>query len=124
MSRSFNWWLRQMLPITILDTQAGLKGLTASAWETIAPHMVTDGFFFDVELLACARAANLRIEEIPVMVTYIDPTTVRMVTHGWAMIKDTVRLRKSLRNAKLSHQIAGNPVRAAAPMIRPVAETV
>jgi len=97
MSRSFNWWLRRMLPINILDTQAGLKGVTAKAWNTIGPRMTTDGFFFDVELLARAGAANLRIEEIPVMVTYIDPTTVRMVTHGWAMIKDTMRLRRNLR---------------------------
>jgi dolichyl-phosphate beta-glucosyltransferase len=97
MSRGFNWWL---LPIAILDTQAGLKGLTAKAWEIIGPRMTTDGFFVDVELLARAGAANMRIEEIPVMVTYIDPTTVKMVTHGWAMMKDTIRLRKNLRHEK------------------------
>lgn len=100
MSRGFNWWLRQMLPIKILDTQAGLKGLTAKAWEEIGPQMHNDGFFFDVELLARAGAANMRIDEIPVFVKYIDPTTVKMVTHGWAMIKDTLRLRKNLRQAK------------------------
>lgn len=102
MSRGFNWWLRRMLPIRILDTQAGLKGLTADAWETIGPRMTSDGFFFDVELLALAGAANLRIEEVPVLVTYIDPTTVKMITHGWAMIKDTMRLRRSLKKAKKS----------------------
>jgi dolichyl-phosphate beta-glucosyltransferase len=101
MSRGFNWWLRQMLPIKILDTQAGLKGLTARAWEIIGPQMTSDGFFFDVEFLARAGAARMRIDEIPVFVKYVDPTTVRMVTHGWAMMKDTVRLRKNLqKNAK------------------------
>jgi dolichyl-phosphate beta-glucosyltransferase len=100
MSRSFNWWLRQMLPITILDTQAGLKGITAKAWKTIGSQMSVDGFFFDVELLARAGAAGLRIEEIPVMVTYIDPTTVKMVRHGWAMMKDTLWLRRDLRRVK------------------------
>jgi dolichyl-phosphate beta-glucosyltransferase len=102
MSRGFNWWLRRMLPIRILDTQAGLKGLTAAAWQTIGPQMTSDGFFFDVELLALAGAADMRIEEVPVMVTYIDPTTVRMITHGWTMIKDTMRLRRSLKRAKKS----------------------
>lgn len=97
MSRTFNWWLRQVLPIRILDTQAGLKGLTADAWAKIGPRMTTDGFFFDVELLARAAHAGLRIEEVPVMVTYVDPTTVRMVTHGWAMIKDSLRLRRAMR---------------------------
>jgi dolichyl-phosphate beta-glucosyltransferase len=100
MSRGFNWWLRQMLPIRILDTQAGLKGLTATAWEIIGPQITSEGFFFDVELLALAGAANMRIEEVPVMVTYIDPTTVKMITHGWAMIKDTVKLRRALKKAK------------------------
>ena len=105
MSRSFNWWLRRMLPIGILDTQAGLKGITARAWETVGPKITSDGFFFDVELLARAGAANLRIQEIPVMVTYVDPTTVRMLTHGWAMMKDTIRLRKSLRREKIQSRL-------------------
>ena len=97
MSRSFNWWLRQMLPITILDTQAGLKGITAQAWNVLGPQMTTDGFFFDVELLARAGVARMRIDETPIFFKYSDPTTVRMVTHGWSMIKDTVTLRRKLR---------------------------
>jgi dolichyl-phosphate beta-glucosyltransferase len=97
MSRSFNWWLRQMLPITIGDTQAGLKGITAKAWDVLSPAMTTDGFFFDVELLARAGAAGMRIDESPVFFKYYDPTTVRMVGHGWSMIKDTIRLRKNMR---------------------------
>jgi dolichyl-phosphate beta-glucosyltransferase len=100
MSRSFNWWLRKMLPIEILDTQAGLKGITAAAWEKIAPEMTSDGFFFDVEFLARAGAAKMRIDEVPVLVKYVDPTTVRMLNHGWAMIKDTVRLRTALRRGQ------------------------
>jgi len=97
MSRSFNWWLRQMLPITIGDTQAGLKGITAKAWDTLAPDMTTDGFFFDVELLARAGAAGMKIDESPVFFKYYDPTTVRMVGHGWSMIKDTIKLRRKMK---------------------------
>ena len=99
MSRSFNWWLRQMLPITIGDTQAGLKGITAKAWDAIAPDMTTDGFFFDVELLARAGAAHMKIDESPVFFKYYDPTTVRMVGHGWSMIKDTLKLRRRMRKS-------------------------
>lgn len=100
MSRTFNWWLRRMLPISILDTQAGLKGLTSKAWETIGPAMETDGFFFDVELLARAGADSMRIDEAPVFFKYVDPTTVRMVNHGWKMIKDTMKLRRTMRKIK------------------------
>jgi glycosyltransferase involved in cell wall biosynthesis len=97
MSRTFNWWLRKMLPISILDTQAGLKGMTAAAWERLSPHMRTDGFFFDVELLARAGAAGMKTGEAPVYFSYVDPTTVRMVRHGWPMLFETLKLRKSLR---------------------------
>jgi dolichyl-phosphate beta-glucosyltransferase len=96
-SRALNWWLQRMLPITIHDTQAGLKGMTAAAWERIGPHMTTDGFFFDVELLARAGAAGLKLAEAPVRFTYVDPSTVRLVSHGWSMFKDTRRLRRRLR---------------------------
>jgi len=96
MSRSFNWWLRRMLPITILDTQAGLKGLTQNAWQLLGPRMTSDGFFFDVELLALAGTAKLRVAETPVHVTYVDPTTVKMISHGGSMILDTLRLKYRL----------------------------
>lgn len=97
MSRSFNWWLRKMLPITILDTQAGLKGMTAAAWQRLSPHLRTEGFFFDVELLARAGSAGMKTGEAPVNFRYVDPTTVRMVKHGWSMFFETLKLRKRLR---------------------------
>lgn len=97
MSRAFNAFLRWMLPITILDTQAGLKGFSAQAWNTIGSHILTDGFFFDVELLAYAGAANLTIKETPIYFEYVDPSTVQLVKHGWSMILDTIRLRWRIR---------------------------
>src|SRR5580704_13929609 len=97
MSRAFNAFLRMMLPIKVLDTQAGLKGFTAEAWNKIGPNVLTDGFFFDVELLAYAGAAKLSVKETPIYFDYIDPTTVKMVTHGWSMIIDTIKLRWRLQ---------------------------
>ncbi len=112
MSRAFNWWLRRMLPIKILDTQAGLKGISAQAWETIAPKIATDGFFFDVELLAWAGAAKMRIDETPIKVKYIDPTTVRMISHGWSMFRDTLKLKRRMRGSA-----AGKELEAPSPMV-------
>jgi dolichyl-phosphate beta-glucosyltransferase len=96
MSRSFNWFLRHVLPIRILDTQAGLKGLTDKAWEIVGPQMTSEGFFFDVELLARSQASGLIVRETPIVFRYADPTTVRMVKHGWQMLFDTLRLRRRL----------------------------
>lgn len=96
MSRAFNLWLRWMLPISILDTQAGYKGMTAAAWNRIAPRLQCDGFFFDTEMLAHAGALELDIRQTPAHFKYLDPTTVRMVQHGWSMIWDTLKLRRRL----------------------------
>src|SRR5256885_641881 len=86
------WWVRHMLPIDILDTQAGLKGLSLRAWSKLAPQISSDGFFFDVELLAWAGAMKMNVVQTPVSFRYIDPTTVKMVRHGWPMILQTLRL--------------------------------
>lgn len=97
MSRAFNFWLRKMLPIRIGDTQAGFKGMTAAAWSRMAPRLEVDGFFFDTEMLAHAGAMKLDIRETPAHFKYLDPTTVKMVRHGWSMIWDTLKLRRRLR---------------------------
>jgi hypothetical protein len=86
-----------MLPIRILDTQAGFKGMTAAAWHRIAPRLKVDGFFFDTELLSHAGALQLDVRETPAHFRYLDPTTVKMVRHGWSMLWDTIRLRRRLR---------------------------
>ncbi len=39
----------------------------------------------------------MRIDEAPVYFSYVDPTTVRMVNHGWKMIKDTLKLRRNMK---------------------------
>jgi dolichyl-phosphate beta-glucosyltransferase len=96
MSRAFNFFLRQVLPIKILDTQAGLKGVTGKAWQVVGPKMTCDGFFFDVELLSRAQIEGLVLHETPIVFRYADPTTVRMVRHGGQMILDTLRLRRRL----------------------------
>jgi len=95
-SRGLNLWLRAMLPIAIHDTQAGLKGVTAAAWERLGPRITTDGFFFDVELLARAGQVGMTVAEAPVEFRYVDPSTVRLISHGWSMLKDTWRLRRRL----------------------------
>jgi len=93
-----------MLPIEILDTRAGLKGLSLEAWAKLAPNIRSDGFFFDVELLAWAGAMKMNIVQTPVSFRYIDPTTVKMVRHGWPMILETLRLRTRLKAAACSER--------------------
>lgn len=62
--RVFNWLVRLLVVPGISDTQCGFKLLSAAAVETICPKMATDGFAFDVEMLALARQHRLAVREI------------------------------------------------------------
>jgi glycosyltransferase involved in cell wall biosynthesis len=101
MSRLYNAWVRRMLPIAARDTQAGLKGIRLAAWQRLAPALRVDGFAFDVELLARAGQAGMTIVETPVSFRYVDPTSVVMLRHGWAMLFAVLRLRRALRQRPL-----------------------
>jgi len=57
--------------------------------------MTTDGFFFDVELLARAGAASMKIDESPVFLNYADTTTVRMVRTWLAHDQGSMRLKET-----------------------------
>lgn len=96
MSRMFNTVVRWTLVRDIRDTQAGLKGFTAAAAESIFPRLRTTGFGFDVEVLHLARRYGMRIVETPVEFRYDDePTTVRFARDAASMIRDLARIRWS-----------------------------
>lgn len=99
MSRTFNWVVRHTLLPGLLDTQAGLKGLTAQAAEAVCSRLTIPGFGFDVELLHVARRLGLTITQTPVRFRYdSEPTTLRFVHDGAMMLGDLARIRwNSLR---------------------------
>jgi dolichyl-phosphate beta-glucosyltransferase len=65
------------------DTQCGFKLFRRAPLVPVLQRLRIDGFAFDVELIALARAAGLRVAEIPVV--WINSPTSR------------VRLRAALR---------------------------
>ena len=94
--RIFNWIVRLFLLPGIFDSQAGLKGFTAKASDTIFGGWLPDGFSFDLGVLSRARHERLVIEQIPVQYRYdSEPTTVRFVNDSIAALYDlaVVRLR-------------------------------
>ena len=94
--RVFNWIVRWLLLPGIYDSQAGLKGFTAEAADTIFGGWLPNGFSFDLGVLARARHERLSIEQIPVQYRYdSEPTTVRFMSDSVAALYDlaVVRLR-------------------------------
>lgn len=48
------------------DTQCGFKAFTSEAAQSLFGALVTDGWLFDVELLARAKKAGLKVKEVPI----------------------------------------------------------
>ncbi len=96
MSRLFNRLAQRLLLPGILDTQAGLKGFTAHAAQTVFSRQTLCGFGFDLECLFIARSHNFRIEQVPVEFYYgHEPSTISFVKHGAEMLTDLIRVRRN-----------------------------
>ena len=96
LSRMFNRVAQRALLPGILDTQAGLKGFTASAAKLLFTRQTLQGFGFDLECLFIARLHGLRIEQVPIDFHYHDePSTISFARHGAAMLIDLVRVRRN-----------------------------
>ncbi len=70
MSRSFNWVVRALLGIRVMDTQCGMKRFSALAAQAIFARVTVPGFAFDVEALLIAHRLGYRILERPVLCVY------------------------------------------------------
>lgn len=94
LSRTFNRVVRAALLPGILDTQAGLKGFTASAARHVFPRVRIHGFGFDLECLYLARMLGLVVDQVPVRYRCDDePSTVRFARDGRRMLGDVARIR-------------------------------
>jgi dolichyl-phosphate beta-glucosyltransferase len=95
--RLYNGWLRAIGLTAEHDTQCGLKGVTAAATPTVVAPLVTEGFAFDVELLARAARAGLRIEPVPVEWAHVEASHLLPLRDGLAAASAALRIRTLLR---------------------------
>ncbi|OWY60783.1 hypothetical protein B7486_67315, partial [cyanobacterium TDX16] len=77
--RGYNRVVRLLGLSDLRDTQCGLKGFSAEAAEATFRDLRTDGFAFDVEVLARARRLGFRVAELPVHWTHMQDSRVRLV---------------------------------------------
>ena len=80
----------------IWDTHCGFKAFRAEAAERIFSHSEIDGWGFDIEVLALARALNYKIGIIPAHWINDDRSNMRLRSYLRALM-DIVRLRAHLR---------------------------
>jgi len=98
MGRLFNRGVQWLVLPGIEDSQCGFKMFTADAVRSIFPRVTVDGWAFDVEVLAVARAQQLRVIEVPIEWHYRAESRLSMVRDGWEMLKELLRIRlRSMR---------------------------
>jgi glycosyltransferase involved in cell wall biosynthesis len=93
MGRLFNWGVQWLVLPGIEDSQCGFKMFTADAVRSIFPRVTVDGWAFDVEVLAVARAQGLRVIEVPIEWHYRAESRLNLLRDGWAMLEELLRIR-------------------------------
>lgn len=93
LGRAFNLALRVLGLTTLRDTQCGFKLLPGPLARTLGRELVFEGFIYDVELLARARARGFSVVEVPVRWAHVEASRVKPLRHGLQMLRDAVRLR-------------------------------
>jgi dolichyl-phosphate beta-glucosyltransferase len=97
MSRVFNLIVQALALPGIKDTQCGFKGFRAEAARRIFAVQQSDRFGFDVEALVVARKLGYRIEELPVVCTYHEGSSVNRIGDVVSMIGDIFAIRRRHR---------------------------
>jgi glycosyltransferase involved in cell wall biosynthesis len=93
--RAFNFVARLLLVGQLRDTQAGLKGFTAQAAETIFRLQRMDRFSFDVETLFLALRRGMKVSEVGVQFIYRkEPSTIHFFGDTLKMLRDMFRIRR------------------------------
>lgn len=107
----FNLIVRLVVMGQFHDTQCGFKLFRREAVLPLLPHLQVDRWAFDVEVIAVAQAAGLRLSEVPVDWTNSPKSTVDLAG-GLSAFLDLVRIRGRARRAGLDIAATRGPAGA------------
>jgi dolichyl-phosphate beta-glucosyltransferase len=108
-SQIFSWLARAILPFRQIDTQAGLKGMSAEIAELIVPRLNSEGFELDCELLTACSRLGVEVTEVPVCVRLHDSSSTTGLRATVQMVRALWRIRKAwpAQSKKVRYQPAG-----------------
>lgn len=102
MSYGYYVLLKLLFHLNTHDTQTGLKLFRGDTIRPIIKHITTDGYAFDIEILATAAKKHKKIIELPVEVVFTrdqDDSGSRIrIRDIFRMILDTFAIHKRLRH--------------------------
>jgi dolichyl-phosphate beta-glucosyltransferase len=106
----FNLLVRLIVGLTFRDTQCGFKLFRRDVMLPVLRRLAIDRFAFDVELIALAQAAGLRVAEAPVVWINSPASTVGL----WSGVQAYLDLLRIRRRARRLAAPARSPGRAEA----------
>jgi len=116
--RAFNLAVQSLVLPGIEDTQCGFKIFRAEAARAIFSRTREDGWAFDVEALALARAFGLRINEVPIDWSHHRNSRVHPLRDAPGMFAALLRIRTRLAMSNYPTARSG-PLELLAPTERP-----
>lgn len=92
MSRGYSFLFRIAFATRFRDAQCGFKAIKKPVWQTLAPFVADNEWFFDSELLIIAQKAGFKIKEIPISWKDDPNSTVKVAKTALGDIKGLLRL--------------------------------
>lgn len=106
----FSTIARTLIGIQNRDPQAGLKGLSAHAAETILPRLRCRGFGFDCELLVAAKHFGYSVREVPIVVVYDHGQSTTKLSTSFRMLRELWQIGRRWRQIRRTGNADAAPI--------------
>lgn len=103
LGRAYNRLVQATITPGVLDTQCGAKFAATELWHHILRDSREEGFAWDAEVIALARALGIPVREVPIEWRHDDRSRVHVVRDGMAMVVATGRIVRNARRVRLEH---------------------
>lgn len=103
LSMGYYFFLKILFHLKIKDTQTGIKLFKSEIVKPICDTLETNGFAFDIEILAKATKRGYKIIEMPIKLKFNRSRseksrfTLKIIAN---IFKETIKVKKSLKNFK------------------------
>lgn len=94
--RLFNVAVRALILPGVRDTQCGFKAFPRTALASVFGNLETQGWCFDVELIAQARRAAIEVVEVPVAWRYGHGSKLSVAGDAGQVVRELLHLRRRL----------------------------
>ena len=97
LGRSYNRLLQATVAPGLVDTQCGAKVAAGEVWDAVLPHCREDGYAWDAEVIAVARALHIDVQEVPVQWRHDERSKLNVGRDGAAMVWAVPRIWRRAR---------------------------